>query len=84
MTEQLIENQEWSVAKKLLLLYVMSYLFLYMFPFPIQEIPFISDICVYYYNVIDFIILWIGNNILQIQSLWKIERQVVAIPLLIM
>lgn len=74
MTDEFIDNHpKWSASKKLLILFLLSYFFLYMFPFPLEDIPFIKDIIIYYSRLMEFITLWIGRNLFQLNTLEKIE-----------
>lgn len=68
------KNENWSVGKKLLMLFILSYLLLYMFPFPLDNISQISGAIEYYTKPLDAINLWVGKNILKVPILEKIEE----------
>lgn len=60
-------KHRWTFIRKFFVLLPVTYFLLYMFPFPINVIvPFYTDF-------IDYVTLWIGKNLLEIESLTKIE-----------
>ncbi len=65
----LLHNVQWTHRKKILTLFLIVYLFLYIFPFPLGEIPGISVAISYYQESLYSAFLWIGTNILQIKNL---------------
>ncbi len=53
MTEQLKdETSIWRLMIKFSRLFILTYFFFYMFPFPLTDIPVIGDIFNYYDNAI--------------------------------
>ena len=72
MTERLLSNDgNWSKPKKLLTLFVIFYLLLYMFPFPLGSIPLVGSLSRYYGQAIDLVSFWAGKHILHIDNLVK-------------
>ena len=65
----LLNNEQWTPGKKFFTLFLIVYLFLYIFPFPLGEIPGISVAISYYQEALYSAFLWIGTNILQIKNL---------------
>lgn len=63
----------WALISKFFQLFILTYFFFYMFPFPLTDIPIIGDILGYYNSAIDFITIWLGENILQLNKVEKIE-----------
>ncbi len=59
-----VSQEKWSAPKKIISLFFLSYVFFYMFPYPISEIPFIKDIIGLYSKAIENITLILGHNIL--------------------
>lgn len=49
------------------------YFFLYIFPFPLNYIPFVGKIFNWYYQTIEILTLWTGKTILGLESLEKIQ-----------
>jgi uncharacterized membrane protein YphA (DoxX/SURF4 family) len=74
MTEQTTNGHcFWTYIKKFVLLFILTYLFFYMFPFPLTDIPVIGDLLTYYDKATDFLTLWFGQNVLRLETLEKIE-----------
>ena len=74
MTELPIDNQhQWPVTKKLLTLFLVSYLFFYMFPFPLDQVPHADKALAYYTDGLDFITKQIGKHLLGISPMQRIE-----------
>lgn len=66
-------ENEWSLAKKLLTLFLISYLFLYNFPFPFNQIPVIDNLTNFYSNTLEQLTLLLGTHVLKIPALHKVE-----------
>lgn len=45
--------EKWSAGKKIFSLFLIRYLFFYMFPFPISELPYLSEVFTIYSNFLD-------------------------------
>lgn len=74
MTEQTANRHSfWTYIKKFILLFILTYLFFYMFPFPLTDIPVFGDLLTYYEKATDFLTLWFGQNVLLLEALEKIE-----------
>lgn len=74
MTEQLSDQQQqWPTFKKLFLLFTIAYLFLYMFPFPLDQFPMLYYLADFYMQALDAINLWVGKSLPGMESLQKIE-----------
>ncbi len=67
-------SEQWSNSKKFISLFIIWYLLLYMFPFPLDRIPVIGDVVSYYTQAIDFISLWFGTHILHIKNLEQLSN----------
>ena len=67
--EPILHKEQWTPMKKFLTLFIITYLFLYIFQFPLDEVPGISVAVSYYQEALHFTSLWIGTNIFQIKNL---------------
>jgi hypothetical protein len=63
----------WKSMTKFLRLFILTYIFFYMFPFPLTDIPIVGDILNFYYNSIEFLTIWLGENILLLDKVERIE-----------
>lgn len=63
----------WKTSSRFLELFVTGYIFIYIFPFPLGDIPFVSELFIHYLNAIDQLTFWIGNDLLHISNFKKIE-----------
>jgi hypothetical protein len=63
----------WAYTTKFIRLFILTYLFFYMFPYPLTDIPVISDLVAYYEKATDWLTLWLGQHVLQLKTLEKIE-----------
>ena len=73
MKHPISTNTNWSLTRKLLALFGMTYLLLYMLPFPLDNIPGISYIATWYNKGMDSIILFTGRRLLHMPTLVKID-----------
>lgn len=73
MEESVRNTHRWSFAQKALTIFLVSYLLLYMVPFPLDNIRFIGGLAGYYNEAMNALYLWIGNNILNIGNLQYTE-----------
>lgn len=69
MTESL--TLKWPIWKKILFLFILSYTFFYIFPFPFDTFPQLDFIFNYYERINDAFVLWIGRSILHIHNFNK-------------
>lgn len=67
--EPILHNEQWAPKKKFFSLFIITYLLLYIFPFPFEETPVIGPVVDYYYQGVDFLSFWIGSHIFQIKNL---------------
>lgn len=67
-----LTEKKWSASRKFFTLLLISYLFFYMFPFPFDQIFGLNILTGWYGDAIDVINLWVGKNILQIDTLQQI------------
>jgi hypothetical protein len=75
MTETI--NQEknaWSTPRKILTLFVIFYLLIYMFPEPFKDIPGFSVVVGLYTQPFEWLVLWFGKSVLGISTLEKITQ----------
>lgn len=73
MTEQLqTKASQLTPIINFLRLFVLAYLFFYMFPFPLSNIPYVSEVFGYYDKAIEALTLGIGKTILKIKTLEKV------------
>ena len=63
---------KWSIRKKFIFLFILSYTFFYIFPFPFDAFPQLDFFFNIYDRVHDGFVLWSGKNILHIQNLKKL------------
>lgn len=54
-------------------LFILSYLFFYMFPYPVYNIPIIGELGDYYDKGWDFLTRWFGQKVMGLETLEKIE-----------
>lgn len=64
---------QWSAVKKLATLFLMNYLFLYMFPYPLDEVPFLRYLATLYEKAPNAVTLWVGHHLFHMQHLHQIE-----------
>lgn len=64
---------ELPIVKKLFYLFLISYLFLYIFPFPLDFIPLLDELALYYMEALDWVSLHVGKEVLKIRTIEKIE-----------
>lgn len=57
------ENQ-WSSPQKWLFRFIAAYLFWYIFPFPVGQIPFVGEVTKFYTELWNLISIWVGQHIL--------------------
>ena len=67
--EPILNNEQWTPWKKFSTLFLIVYLFLYIFPFPLNLVPGISEVVNFYEEGLYSAFIWIGINILQINNL---------------
>lgn len=70
MTESL--TPKWSIKKKFIFLFILSYTFFYIFPFPFDAFPQFDFIFNYYERANDAFVIWIGKSILHIHNFHKL------------
>lgn len=68
MTVSNFTEQHWPIPTKWLFRFISAYLFWYIFPFPIREIPLIGEITKFYYELTIALSIWVGENILNFES----------------
>lgn len=61
-------DQQWSNLQKWSFRFVAAYLFWYIFPFPIGQIPLLGGITEYYGELWNTLSLWLGENILHLEK----------------
>ncbi|MBL0328441.1 MAG: hypothetical protein IPP64_03245 [Bacteroidetes bacterium] len=64
---------KWTTWKKFIFLFVLSYTFFYIFPFPFDAFPQLDFIFNFYDKLNDAFVIGIGKNIFHIQHLKKLE-----------
>lgn len=69
MTDSLMIK--WSIQKKFMFLFILSYTFFYIFPFPFDAFSQLGFIFNYYDRINDAFVLWIGKSILHIHNFNK-------------
>jgi len=57
--------------KRLLQLFLICYLFLYLFPYPFDHLPVIRYLTDLYTNIMDAVIRWVGHRVFHLGSLQK-------------
>jgi uncharacterized membrane protein YphA (DoxX/SURF4 family) len=62
-----------GILQRAVLLFLSFYFLLYMFPFPLDQIPFVSIGIDYYGKWMDQLALWFGKTLLHLPGLKKIE-----------
>lgn len=70
-THPLTENR-WSPTKRFFAILFMSYLFLVMFPFPLDQIPGVNILASFYIDGINFLTAILGTEILHIPDFKRI------------
>lgn len=63
---------KWSVQKKFLFLFILSYTLFYIFPFPFDAFPLLDFIFNFYERANNAFVIWIGKNILHLQNFRKL------------
>src|SRR6185295_18461665 len=59
---------EWGLAKRMLFRFVCSYFFLYIFPFPLDYIPYVAVAAGWYQNLLNALVSWVGKHVLQVDT----------------
>ncbi len=73
MTVTNFTEPHWPSSIKWLFRFFSAYVFWYIFPFPISEIPFVGTLAEYYAELWTSLSIWVGQNILNIEE--KINSQ---------
>lgn len=63
-----LESPKWSFASKLGFRFLFAYFTLYLFPFPLGYIPWVSNIGNWIQKIWDVIVPWVANNVLGIEG----------------
>ncbi len=66
MQTELLAINNWSFTQKFLFRFFAAYFFLYIFPFPAGDIPFLDFLYSWYQILWELIVPWTGKNILHI------------------
>lgn len=56
-------DPEWGLAKRTLFRFWFSYLFLYIFPFPLDSIPYVGMAAMPWYTMWQKLVPWVGLNV---------------------
>lgn len=56
---------EWGLGKRILFRFWFSYLFLYIFPFPLDQIPYVAMITMPWYQLWGKLVPWVGSTVFQ-------------------
>jgi hypothetical protein len=62
-----IKTDDWSFARRLVFHFAFVYLILYIFPFPLQYIPYANLAFVPYRELWDWLVPWVGRNLLGLE-----------------
>src|SRR5690606_11950171 len=54
-------------------LFTIVYFCLYIFPFPLESVPFVGSIFKYYTKAFDWLVVWTGKNIFGLEHIEKIK-----------
>lgn len=68
-----LQNKKSSQAVGFLWLFVIVYFFFYIFPFPLTYIPFIGKVFKFYNQIIEFLTIRTGENILGLEHIEKVK-----------
>src|SRR5690606_17387668 len=68
-----LQNKKSSQAVRFLWLFVIVYFFFYIFPFPLTYIPFIGKVFKFYNQIIEFLTIRTGENILGLEHIEKVK-----------
>jgi len=74
MEQPIPTNTSSSAGRKLLSLFGMTYLLLYMLPFPLDNIPGLRYIATWYNKGMEYIILFTGHKLLHLSSLTNTDN----------
>src|SRR5262245_40498254 len=53
----------WGLAKRIAFRFVCSYFFLYIFPFPLDYIPYVGVAAGWYQNLWNALVPWVGKHV---------------------
>src|SRR5690606_6188396 len=67
-----LQNKQLFSRSNFLPFFIAVYFFLYIFPFPLNYIPFVGKIFSWYHKAVEISTIWVGKTILGIESLEKI------------
>jgi hypothetical protein len=57
---------EWSLARRVLFRFTLVYFVLYLFPFPLDVIPYVGVIAEWYQNLWNAVVPWVGKHLFQV------------------
>jgi len=56
---------QWGLAKRLLFRFVCAYFFLYIFPFPLDYVPYVDAVAQQYQILWNLLVPWVGKHVFQ-------------------
>ena len=61
------ETPEWGPVKRMLFRFVFAYFLLYLFPFPLNVIPYVSAVAEPFEKLWDFLVTWVGLSVFGVE-----------------
>ncbi|HEV8577447.1 MAG TPA: hypothetical protein VGX68_00075 [Thermoanaerobaculia bacterium] len=58
---------EWGLAKRILFRFICAYFFLYIFPFPLEYIPYVGIAAGAYQKVWNALVPWVGRHVFHVE-----------------
>ena len=59
---------EWGLAKRILFRFTCAYFFLYIFPFPLEYIPYVGMVAGWYQNLWNALVPWVGKVVFHVET----------------
>ena len=56
----------WSPAKRIAFRFFFSYFLLYIFPFPLEYVPFLEKVFGFYQTFLDSVVTWVGRTVFHV------------------
>src|ERR1044072_3172483 len=64
--QEMNANPRWHIAKRIAFRFILAYFVLYIFPFPVEQLPFTTTLIEKYTNFWHAIVPWVGKHLLHL------------------
>ena len=69
-----LQSPKWLSKTKFLQLFITTYFFLYIFPFPLEYLPFVNKVFKLYVQGIEALSIWFGKNLFGLEFIEKLNN----------